>query len=298
MTKSPFIVYILPIILSVSLGTIVMAEALNDSERELNMWQFDGNIASTEQELSLIGLEKSYSVSELIEFSIKVNDESFNCGDLYITIYKTNPVNQVVTQSGYLKQCFAINQQNLPIDENVIDDPITTYDFHKLQAERWLKFYSKQGWVQGVSLRLTNVFGPGPKNSSSDRGILNMMIKKALKGEKLSIYGKGDYIRDYIYIDDVISAFISTAFNINKMRNKHFVLGSGIGTTIKDAIESIAKYVNNNKTVVEHIQTPTDLSLIESRDFIADITAISNSSGWSPNVDFLDGIDLTIKLNK
>ena len=118
MTKSPFIVYILPIILSVSLGTIVMAEALNDSERELNMWQFDGNIASTEQELSLIGLEKTYSVSELIEFSIKVNDESFNCGDLYITIYKTNPVNQVVTQSGYLKQCFAINQQNLPIDEN------------------------------------------------------------------------------------------------------------------------------------------------------------------------------------
>ena len=118
MTKSPFIVYILPIILSVSLGTVVMAEALNDSERELNMWQFDGNIASTEQELSLIGLEKTYSVSELIEFSIKVNDDSFNCGDLYITIYKTNPVNQVVTQSGYLNQCFTINQQNLPIDEN------------------------------------------------------------------------------------------------------------------------------------------------------------------------------------
>jgi|TARA_B100000959_G_scaffold57096_1_gene59588 hypothetical protein len=118
MTKSPFIVYILPIILSVSLGTIVMAEALNDSERELNMWQFDGNTASTEQELSLIGLEKSYSVSELIEFNIKVNDDSFNCGDLYITIYKTNPVNQVVTQSGYLKQCLTINQQNLPIDEN------------------------------------------------------------------------------------------------------------------------------------------------------------------------------------
>jgi len=119
MTKSPFIVYILPIILSVSLGTIVMAEALNDSERELNMWQFDdGNLGSTESEISLIGLEKSYSVSELIEFSIQVNDDSFNCGDLYITIYKTNTVSQVITQSGYLKQCFSINQQNLPVDEN------------------------------------------------------------------------------------------------------------------------------------------------------------------------------------
>ena len=125
MTKSPFIVYILPIILSVSLGTIVMAEALNDSERELNMWQFDGNVAPTEQELSLIGLEKSYSVSELIEFSIKVNDDSFNCGDLYITIYKTSPVNQVVTQSGFLKQCFVKDGQSLPLGEDKYSEILT-----------------------------------------------------------------------------------------------------------------------------------------------------------------------------
>ena len=49
MTKSPFIVYILPIILSISLGTLVMAEALNDPERELNMWQFDSTISTSQQ---------------------------------------------------------------------------------------------------------------------------------------------------------------------------------------------------------------------------------------------------------
>ena len=118
MTKSPFIVYILPVILSISLGTLVMAEALNDSERELNMWQFNDDLPSSGEELSLIGLEKNYSISELIEFKIQVNNDSFNCGDLYITIYNTSPVSQVITQSGYIKQCFVLNQQNLPIGEN------------------------------------------------------------------------------------------------------------------------------------------------------------------------------------
>ena len=118
MTKSPFIVYILPIILSVSLGAIVMAEALNNSERELNMWQFGDGSSSDRKDLSIIGLDKTYSTSESIEFKINVNDVNFDCGDLYITIYQTNQQNVVITQSGYLKQCFALNQKNLPVDED------------------------------------------------------------------------------------------------------------------------------------------------------------------------------------
>ena len=77
MTKSPFIVYFLPIILSVSLGTFVMAEALNDSERQLNMWQFGSMSESSSNKLSIIGLEKNYSVSDNIQFKIKINDSNF-----------------------------------------------------------------------------------------------------------------------------------------------------------------------------------------------------------------------------
>ena len=120
MTKTPFIVYVLPIILSVSLGTLVMAEALNDPKRELNMWQFGSGISSTQQsqEIGVIGLEKTYSTSDPIQFEIKINDSDFECGDLYVTIYKiTNSEDQVLTQSGYLKQCFLNNQQNLPLGD-------------------------------------------------------------------------------------------------------------------------------------------------------------------------------------
>ena len=114
MTKSPFFVYILPIILSVSLGTLVMAEALNDPERELNMWQFDEVTSSQQEQLSIIGLEKTYSTSDQIEFKIQVHDSNFECGDLYITI---SDGDQVITQSGFMKQCFTQQNQNIPLGD-------------------------------------------------------------------------------------------------------------------------------------------------------------------------------------
>ena len=120
MTKSPFIVYILPIILSVSLGALVMAEALKDPERELNMWQFEEPTNSKQQDqLSIIGLEKNYSTADQIQFEIKVNDSNFDCGNLYITIYEVSNIgdDQVITQSGYLDQCYIKDKQNLPIDD-------------------------------------------------------------------------------------------------------------------------------------------------------------------------------------
>ena len=104
----------MPIILSISLGTLVMAEALNDPERELNMWQSDGVTSQQQEQLSIIGLEKTYSTSDQIEFKIQVSDSNFECGDLYITI---SDGDQVITQSGFMKQCFTQQNQNIPLGD-------------------------------------------------------------------------------------------------------------------------------------------------------------------------------------
>ena len=116
-----------------------MAEALNDPERELDMWQFDPTTSSTKQgthELDIIGLEKAYSVSEPIQFKIKINDSDFECGDLYITIYEMSNEgdDQVVTQNGYLKQCFLKYQQNLPLGEEY-SEIITNSGMYKIVIE-------------------------------------------------------------------------------------------------------------------------------------------------------------------
>jgi hypothetical protein len=133
MTKSPFIVYILPIILSVSLGAVVMAEALNDPERELNMWQFGSTTITSQQgeELTIIGLEKVYSISDSIQFEIKVNDSDFDCGDLYITIFDGD---QVITQSGFMKQCFMQQNQKIPLGDKY-SETVTVLGEYKILIE-------------------------------------------------------------------------------------------------------------------------------------------------------------------
>ena len=206
---------------------------------------------------------------------------------------KTCPV---VVFSGTSTQCGV--PEKLPVDENVDDTPITTYDFHKLQAERWLKFYTWQGWANGVSLRLTNVYGPGPKSSSADRGILNLMIKKALQRETLTIYGTGEYLRDYIYIEDVASTFLTVPIHINNLKGKHFVLGSGEGTTIHDAITMVGELVciyTGEKAVVKSVEPPSGLLPIEFRNFVADISSLTRITGNNMQFSVEKGILKTLE---
>jgi|TARA_B110000116_G_C16486298_1_gene424829 hypothetical protein len=118
---SAFVIYILPIVLSVSLGTAVMAETLNDSDRELNFLQFggEGYTSSSKSEISLVGFNTEITQNSNLEFDIKLSNPDFNCGDLYITIYNVSTSEkQVLTQSGYLKQCFIQNNNTLPVGEN------------------------------------------------------------------------------------------------------------------------------------------------------------------------------------
>ena len=188
--------------------------------------------------------------------------------------------------------------KSLPVDENVQDNPITIYDLHKLMAESYLKCYARMGIVRGVTLRLTNVYGPGPKSSSENRGFLNAMISRSLSGKSPTLYGDGKHIRDYIYIDDVLSAFLKATLNIPSLNQKHFVLGSGQGHSISEALHHIADLVTlklDKKINVKTIKPPEGLSPIEERNFIANSKSFSRLTGWQPVNSLTEGIEKTIE---
>jgi len=111
-----FVVFILPIIFSVIVGSIVMADTLQKPDRELNMWPMSHSETSHGSSIQIIGLSSQYSVSESIEIKVKVNDSSFNCGDLYVTIYNSEKSN-VITQGAFFEQCFKSESNLLPIDD-------------------------------------------------------------------------------------------------------------------------------------------------------------------------------------
>ena len=111
-----FVVFILPIIFSVIVGSIVMADTLQKPDRELNMWPMSHSETSHGSSIQIIDLSSQYSLSESIEIKVKITDSSFNCGDLYITIYNSEKSN-VITQGAFFEQCFNSESNLLPIDD-------------------------------------------------------------------------------------------------------------------------------------------------------------------------------------
>ncbi|MDC0171872.1 hypothetical protein OAK02_03515 [Candidatus Nitrosopelagicus sp.] len=142
---SAFVIYVLPIVLSVSLGTAVMAETLSSPDRELNFLQFggEGYTSSSKNEISLVGFNNEITQNSNLEFSIEFSNSDFNCGDLYITIFDvSSSEKQVLTQSGYLKQCFIENNNTLPVDENYLE-LITKSGTYEIYIEIFNENYSK-----------------------------------------------------------------------------------------------------------------------------------------------------------
>ena len=121
-TGLAYVVFILPIVLSIAFGSVVMADVLQSSDRELNMWRVGPT--NNDKSIQIIGLEKQYPASSPIEIQVNVDDPFFDCGDLYVTIYSGK--NTVITQSGFFKQCFDENNVLLPMDDEfseIIDTP-------------------------------------------------------------------------------------------------------------------------------------------------------------------------------
>ena len=178
-----------------------------------------------------------------------------------------------------------------------IDRPLTVYDQHKLMAEQYLELYARLNVLRSVTLRLANVYGPGVTVGSPDRGILNKVIAAALNGKPVSIFGDGDSTRDYIYIDDVIEAFVHAGANMERVTGKHYFLGTGAGHLVKDAFTLAATQAAAARGMdanISHVPWPEGLSEIERRNFVADIKDLSDATGWRPRVDLREGIDRTI----
>jgi hypothetical protein len=126
-TKKVLVVFVLPIIFSLVFGSAVMADILQKPNRELNIWpmSFSEGFSSFTAPIEIIGLSKQYSTSEPIEIQVKIDDTSFDCGDLYVTIYTTGK-NDVINQSGFFEQCFEKESTLLPVGDEfskVIDTP-------------------------------------------------------------------------------------------------------------------------------------------------------------------------------
>ena len=133
--KKVFVVFVLPLIFSLVFGSSVMADILQKPDRELNMWpmSFSEGFSYNITQIEIIGLSNQYSTSEPVEIQVKINDASFNCGDLYVTIYSTG-TNDIITQGGFFEQCYEEGIKTIPVGDK-FSTVISTPGSYKIVAE-------------------------------------------------------------------------------------------------------------------------------------------------------------------
>lgn len=188
----------------------------------------------------------------------------------------------------------------LPINENMPDNPITFYDVSKLSAELYLHQYINEGWVNGCTLRFSNVYGRSETGQHHDRGIIDKIFKRAILGQNITIYDDGHYVRDYIFIDDVISALILSSKYKKQVNGHKFYIGSGQGVTLKEAflkVMSLAEDSSGIHVEYENVKAPEDLSDIEYRNVIIDSSAFKKITGWAPQYTLDEGLNTAYKMN-
>jgi len=187
-----------------------------------------------------------------------------------------------------------------PVDEATPDAPESVYDRHKLLCEGLLSQATQKGVLRSCSLRLPNVYGYGRGISSvnRNRGILNLMMQRAIARKPLTLFGGGQFTRDFVYIDDVADAFCRAVDVPAVYEGKSYVIATGVGSTLADAFALIAREaraLTGHDVEISHQPEPPDLHPIERRSFVGDSTLFRAKTGWEPRIQLAAGIRLTLE---
>ena len=187
--------------------------------------------------------------------------------------------------------------ERLPADESTPTQLFGVYEIHKMLGEQYLANAVEKGAVRGAALRIPNVYGPGPVSSSGERGVLNRIVRSAMQTGKVSIYGDGAMMRDYLYVDDVAAAFLAVAPNVKALRLPAYVLAGDAPLSLTDAFNRAARSVEaatGRIVTVAHVPSPAGMQPVDFRSYYGNARAFRDATGWRPAVDFETGLRRTV----
>ena len=130
-----------------------------------------------------------------------------------------------------------------PVNEENITNPISFYGCSKLGAEKYLKIFSMFNSIPVTILRYSTIYGPRNRTNQ----VIPVFIKNALENKIIKLFGKGESIRDFVYISDVINATMKA---IKNNQGGIFNIGTGIKYTMHELAEKISKLTNSKSKII------------------------------------------------
>lgn len=177
-----------------------------------------------------------------------------------------------------------------PISEDEAKEPICNYGIIKELIEKYLKLYHLYYNLNYRIIRLANPYSEVVKKGKK-QGIIPILIDQIIKGETVKIWGDGNDIRDYIYIEDAINAMIQVIEYEGE--ENVFNVGTGIGCSINDLLKLLQKEMDTSVTVSYANTRKCDV-----RNNVLDIDRIVHETGWQPEITLEQGIQKIISRKK
>ncbi len=144
----------------------------------------------------------------------------------------------------------------------------------------------------GVALRCFNIYGPRQDPTSPYSGVISRFVSMALSGRPLTIFGDGRQTRDFIYVSDVVEAYMgaaSLAGKSSRAGERIYNIGTGKSTSIKLLAETVSNLVTSYDPPVFRSERPGDI-----RFSVASVEAFRKVAGWEPRVSLREGLGKTI----
>lgn len=260
-----------------------------------NFKMIQGDIRSTEDcELAIRGVDfvlhhaavASVPVSiELPEYTHAVNDSGF-----------INILN-AARKSGIRRLVYASssavygNSPITPKNELLDVEPVSPYAVSKYANELYAKSFNYCFGLETIGLRYFNIFGPRQSPQGAYAAVIPLWIEAILTGRPICIYGDGNNIRDFCYINDVVQANILAAFTTNaESLNKVYNIGRGEGITLKHLLDHLKKILKLKNIEIQYC----DFRKGDIRVSDADISSTKNKLGFIPLTTIEEGLSSSI----
>ncbi len=172
----------------------------------------------------------------------------------------------------------------LPVSEKADIQPKTYYAAGKAAAENYIRLFQTLG-LNTTILRFFNVYGPGQNLDNMRQGMASIYLAYMLKGDTVQIKGSKDRFRDFLYIDDLVDAWLKVYENPVTW-GQTYNLCAGEKTTVETLINQLRDAFGEAAYPIEYLEgTPGD-----QFGLYGDNAKICKDIGWTPQVNLQQGL--------
>ena len=178
-----------------------------------------------------------------------------------------------------------VPENELPMSEDRVPNPISPYALSKLQGEMWCRMFTESYGLDTTVLRYFTVFGPRQRPDEA----FTKFIAKTLRGEEIQIYGDGEQTRDFTYVGDIVDGTVLAADGGKGIYN----LGGGNRISVNKMVSVIGDATGIKPECVNIEKQPGDVS-----HTFADITKARKELGYEPKISLEEGTRMHVEWAK